>query len=78
MYIIVEVNVPEWKLKRYLNPILAIACTVELSDDFPQEQPLLTLQSIYHRLNGIPCHSILDNYPYSPRWNAEEQAERMR
>ena len=51
---------------------------VELSDDFPQEKPLLILQSIYHRIDGTPCHSIVDNYPYSPRWNADEQAERMR
>lgn len=51
---------------------------VELSDDYPQEQPRLVLQSIYHTLKDMPCHSIVSDYPYSPRWTADEQASRMR
>lgn len=51
---------------------------VELTDDYPQEQPKLVLQSVYHTLQDIPCHSIVGDYPYSPRWSADEQADRMR
>ena len=51
---------------------------VELTDDFPKEQPSLVLRSVYHRLEGYPCQSVVADYPYSPRWNAEEKAERIR
>lgn len=51
---------------------------LELSDDFPQEQPRLILRSVYHKAQGVPCQRILTDYPYSPRWNADEKAERMR
>ena len=51
---------------------------VELTDEFPREQPNLVLRSIYHRLEGYPCQSVVMDYPYSPRWNAEEKAERIR
>lgn len=51
---------------------------VELSDDFPQEQPRLILRSVYHKAQGVPCQRVLTDYPYSPRWNADEKAERMR
>lgn len=65
-------------------PIIFVVITVffkyivTLSDSFPSEQPLLTLQSAYHRLRGVPCLSNIQDYPYSPRWNADEMAERMR
>ena len=52
--------------------------TVELTDEFPQEAPLLILRSVYHRLQGLPCQCVLNDYPYSPRWNADEKAERTR
>ena len=51
---------------------------VELTDDFPKEQPSLVLRSVYHRLEGYLCQSVVADYPYSPRWNAEEKAERIR
>ena len=51
---------------------------VTLSDDFPAEQPSLVLQSVYHRIDGIPCSRYINDYPYSPRWNADEMAERIR
>lgn len=51
---------------------------VNLSDGYPTDQPTLVLQSVYHRFQGIPCLSVIKDYPYSPRWNADEMAERMR
>lgn len=51
---------------------------LELSDEFPQEQPILTLLSIYHRLQGKPCQSVVNDYPYSPRWDSNQMAERLR
>ena len=51
---------------------------VELTDDFPREQPIIVLHSVYHRLEGFPCQSVVSDYPYSPRWSAEEKAERIR
>jgi len=51
---------------------------VELTDEFPQEAPTLMLRSIYYRVQGLPCQCVLNDYPYSPRWNADETAERIR
>lgn len=39
---------------------------------------MLTLQSVYHSLQQLPCVSVIKDYPYSPRWNADEMAERIR
>jgi len=51
---------------------------MELTDEFPQEAPTLMLRSIYYRVQGLPCQCVLNDYPYSPRWNADETAERIR
>ncbi|XP_065919349.1 BRISC and BRCA1-A complex member 2-like [Dysidea avara] len=51
---------------------------LELSDSFPQKQPVIKLRSIYHRLNGQPCQSVIDSYPYSPRWNTIMMVEKLR
>jgi BRCA1-A complex subunit BRE len=51
---------------------------LELTDDFPKEQPSVVLSSVYHCMDGFPCQSIVSDYPYSPRWSTEEMAERFR
>ena len=58
--------------------ILLLSILVELTEDFPKEQPSLVLRSVYHCLDGLPCQSIISDYPYSPRWGSEEMAERLR
>jgi len=63
----------------YLCIQLLMYCNiVELSDSFPQKQPAIKLRSIYHRLQGQPCQSIIDSYPYSPRWNTVVMVEKLR
>ena len=60
------------------SPFTPSLSLVELTDDFPKEQPSVVLRSVYHSLEGFPCQSVVSDYPYSPRWSAEEKAERIR
>ncbi|KAG0454799.1 hypothetical protein HPP92_024091 [Vanilla planifolia] len=50
-----------------------------LSAQFPKLQPTLTLQSSQHfNSQGAPILSLpLSDYPWSPRWDAPEMAERI-
>jgi len=46
---------------------------------FPQDKPSFKLQSIYHKTyNNQPFTRVCNDYPYSPRWDAEEMAERAK
>ena len=70
-------------LELYVSCIFSLSLTpllspVELSDDFPKEQPSVLLHSVYHCFDGFPCQSVISDYPYSPRWSAEEMSERIR
>ena len=38
----------------------------------------MILRSVYHCFDGFPCQSVVSDYPYSPRWSAEEMSERTR
>ncbi|ELU12901.1 hypothetical protein CAPTEDRAFT_112865 [Capitella teleta] len=53
--------------------------TVNLSLVFPQEQPIFVFSSVYHE-NSLrePFHKEVRDYPYSPRWSAQEMASRAR
>ncbi|KAL3873174.1 hypothetical protein ACJMK2_036322 [Sinanodonta woodiana] len=51
---------------------------VDIPAYFPKEQPILTLQSIYHLNKGKPYSDVFKEYPYSPRWNRTEMVERTR
>ncbi|XP_047977624.1 BRISC and BRCA1-A complex member 2-like isoform X2 [Salvia hispanica] len=46
---------------------------------FPKQQPALVLQSSQHfNAHGVPVKSpTLSEYPWSPRWNSSEQADRI-
>lgn len=45
---------------------------------FPQDKPSLTFQSAYHTSCGWPYSITCTDYPYSPRWEASEMADRAR
>lgn len=52
---------------------------INVSQKFPQLQPTLVLQSIYHtRSDDTRFFRIYSDYPYSPRWSGTEMAQRMR
>ncbi|KAK2150929.1 hypothetical protein LSH36_382g03000 [Paralvinella palmiformis] len=52
---------------------------IDLSSQFPSHPPTLTFQSVYHEEGGgRPYTKIIKDYPYSPRWSANEMAERLR
>lgn len=51
---------------------------IRLSIAFPEEQPVFVFQSVYHTTSGKPFTDKVADYPYSPRWNANEMAERSR
>ncbi|KAL1542907.1 BRISC and BRCA1-A complex member 2-like isoform X2 [Salvia divinorum] len=50
-----------------------------LSLQFPKQQPALVLQSSQHfNAHGAPVKSpTLSEYPWSPRWNSSEKADRI-
>ncbi|XP_046848390.1 BRISC and BRCA1-A complex member 2-like [Xenia sp. Carnegie-2017] len=52
--------------------------TIEIGLEFPEEQPLFIMKSVYHCFDDKPYEAIDDNYPYSPRWGADEMARRAR
>jgi hypothetical protein len=51
---------------------------VEIGQNFPEEQPVFVMRSIYHCFSDEPYHAIDDAYPYSPRWSPDEMANRAR
>ncbi|KAI9200129.1 hypothetical protein LWI28_003091 [Acer negundo] len=50
-----------------------------LSTQFPKQQPAMMLQSsMYFNANGMPIKSpLLSEYPWSPRWDTSQMAERI-
>lgn len=52
---------------------------IALGQLFPQEQPDLTFQSVYHTTKSGSLYQVVhSNYPYSPRWSGIEMAKRTR
>ncbi|XP_070576788.1 BRISC and BRCA1-A complex member 2-like [Ptychodera flava] len=52
---------------------------IDIPPHFPREQPVFTFQSVYHTSSfGKPYHHVQKSYPYSPRWNCMEMAERAK
>jgi len=49
-----------------------------IPSEFPAKQPVATLQAIKELKNGKPFSISYDSWPYSPRWNSEEMAKRIR
>ena len=60
------------------DDIVLVHSTVELSDSYPQEVPPLCLSSVYYKFSGRPLKCSSKDYPYSPRWDADERARRLR
>jgi hypothetical protein len=49
-----------------------------LPPNFPDERPTYMFQSVYHSYNELPFVSKCTDYPYSPRWDAIEMADRAK
>jgi hypothetical protein len=62
----------------YVYALNSVTITVSIPIDFPAKQPLIILQATIQNNNGKPITTVLDNWPYSPRWPAEEIAKRAR
>ena len=45
---------------------------VNLTESFPNEVPILSLHSIYHKYDGRPFQYILKDMPYNSHWDVEE------
>lgn len=58
--------------------MLFCAVSVEIGKDFPEEQPVFKMRSIYNIFNDEPYQATDDCYPYSPRWSTNEMASRAR
>ena len=53
--------------------------SVDLPAKFPNEKPSFIWQSVYHEgKERKPFFDTDTDYPYSPRWNASEMAERAK
>lgn len=46
--------------------------------NFPEERPMYMFQSVYHSYNELPFVAKCSDYPYSPRWDAVEMADRAK
>jgi len=51
---------------------------ISISTDFPQKQPIIILQATAMKNGSKVIQQVYDNYPYSPRWTAEEMGKRIR
>jgi len=51
---------------------------ISISMDFPAKQPSVTLSSIGNIKNNKPIIAVYNNFPYSPRWSADELARRVK
>ncbi len=50
-----------------------------MSKKFPEEAPLLTLQSIYHvNQTRLPYKQVIQEYAYNPTWSAGEAIEHLK
>ncbi|KAH9376082.1 hypothetical protein HPB48_012285 [Haemaphysalis longicornis] len=52
--------------------------SIAIPRSFPLDKPSLTFQSAYHTSCGWPYSITCTDYPYSPRWEATEMADRAR
>lgn len=52
--------------------------SIAIPRSFPLDKPSLTFQSAYHTSCGWPYSITCTDYPYSPRWEAAEMADRAR
>eukprot|EP01095_Lingulamoeba_sp_RSL-Kostka_P001090 TRINITY_DN11530_c0_g1_i1.p1 TRINITY_DN11530_c0_g1~~TRINITY_DN11530_c0_g1_i1.p1 ORF type:complete len:351 (+),score=54.74 TRINITY_DN11530_c0_g1_i1:150-1202(+) len=50
---------------------------IYLPINFPDDHPIISLQSLFHAKDGRPFTSQLARYPYSPRWGTEEMSGRI-
>uniref|UniRef100_A0A131XUG7 BRISC and BRCA1-A complex member 2 n=1 Tax=Ixodes ricinus TaxID=34613 RepID=A0A131XUG7_IXORI len=51
---------------------------ISIPRSFPHDKPSLTFQSAYHASGGWPYTITCTDYPYSPRWDPSEMADRAR
>ncbi|CAN7937851.1 unnamed protein product [Ixodes hexagonus] len=51
---------------------------ISIPRSFPHDKPSLTFQSVYHASGGWPYSITCTDYPYSPRWDPNEMADRAR
>lgn len=52
--------------------------SVELTKGFPVEAPIITVRSVYHKLDSLPCESQMKHYHFNSQWSAEEMVERTK
>ncbi|EEC19399.1 protein BRE, putative [Ixodes scapularis] len=57
---------------------LPLLVAVSIPRSFPHDKPSLTFQSAYHASGGWPYTITCTDYPYSPRWDPGEMADRAR
>jgi len=53
-------------------------CLFVVGESFPQVMPDIVLYSLHPTRSGKPFSQTYNSYPYSPRWPADELAERWR
>ncbi|RZC32747.1 BRCA1-A complex subunit BRE-like [Asbolus verrucosus] len=51
---------------------------VDISDLFPQEKPTVTLHSLYCASPKKPCLEVVEDYPYSPRWEPNMMLQKLK
>lgn len=49
-----------------------------LPTNFPEERPVYMFQSVYHSVNNKPFTAKCTDFPYSPRWDTIEMADRAK
>ena len=51
---------------------------VYLRNNFPEQQPLLTLHSIYHvNHSRLPYKQVIQDYSYNSQWSVDENIEKL-
>jgi len=60
------------------TPNYVVLVTIEISDLFPEKQPKVIMQSLVHWGRNKPTLRQSTDYRYSPRWDNNEMAKRIR
>lgn len=50
---------------------------LSLPNKFPMDPPQITFKATSHKFDNKPRSKILESFPYSPRWSAEELLTRL-
>ncbi|RRT71789.1 hypothetical protein B296_00035147 [Ensete ventricosum] len=82
LFSIEDVKLPPWCMAEYLPAIednLKLQAHFSIPIQFPKQQPTLVMQSSQHfNSQGTPISSPpINDYPWSPRWDPPQMAERV-